>query len=333
MKNYKLTNEYTLHPGWINLIYQTSKEYNIQSSVYQLRTFLEEYQTNDIRLQRKLHQHAVTLSNNLLFPVEAAKYVTPFTFGCYSVALWSAPNVYQLLRDFTEYFAIISSQLKLKMIEHNDKVEIWLIKNSLNTHSEVSVLGVMTILSTLLSIIKKTTNTTLPPSLYYTYDQTLPQDKRKIVEQEFNSHLIFSNSRRLVFNREDLNQPLIHSNNEVYQSNLATVKKEVARINKTDVVIQLHAIFSQAPTLQDMKLKKAATLLYTSPRTLNRKLAERDCTFKSVLNKYRLEVALQMLKESNTPLNTIAFVLGFSEVSSFSRAFKHWTGYNPSQLR
>ena len=47
----------------------------------------------------------------------------------------------------------------------------------------------------------------------------------------------------------------------------------------------------------------------------------------------RRELAEQYILDNSLTLTEISMLLGFSEPSSFSRAFKHWTGTAPSEAR
>ena len=67
---------------------------------------------------------------------------------------------------------------------------------------------------------------------------------------------------------------------------------------------------------------------------MQRKLGEEDATFNGVLNAVRCELAQGYLRKQPRPsLTEVAFMLGFSDTSSFSRAFQRWTGVAPSQFR
>jgi AraC-like DNA-binding protein len=68
-------------------------------------------------------------------------------------------------------------------------------------------------------------------------------------------------------------------------------------------------------------------------RTLQRKLAEAGLTFQQVLDRTRHELAQDYLKQGTLSLAEIAFMLGYQEQSSFSHAFKEWTGVNPGAYR
>lgn len=70
-----------------------------------------------------------------------------------------------------------------------------------------------------------------------------------------------------------------------------------------------------------------------SERTLYRRLAEEGRTFRDVLSEAQSSLAQELLRDSNSSIAEIAFLTGFSEQSTFSRAFKRWVGQAPAQFR
>ena len=46
-----------------------------------------------------------------------------------------------------------------------------------------------------------------------------------------------------------------------------------------------------------------------------------------------MERALDLIRESSHTVTSIAPLLGYSEIASFTRAFQRWTGRAPSQYR
>jgi AraC-like DNA-binding protein len=70
-----------------------------------------------------------------------------------------------------------------------------------------------------------------------------------------------------------------------------------------------------------------------SKRTLARKLSDEGLNFTEVLQQLRRDLAVQYLDDPKLHVSKIAWLLGFHEVSSFTHAFKRWTGKTPSQMR
>ncbi|WP_221895433.1 helix-turn-helix transcriptional regulator [Bathymodiolus japonicus methanotrophic gill symbiont] len=107
----------------------------------------------------------------------------------------------------------------------------------------------------------------------------------------------------------------------------------LAKLDEDNIVDRVKAvIIEQLPSggLTDSTVDDA---LYMSNRTFHRRLQQSETTFRVVLNDLRHELADKYIKDSSLNLNEISFLLGFSELSSFSRAFKRWTGISPRAYR
>ncbi|MEM8627787.1 MAG: helix-turn-helix domain-containing protein [Pseudomonadota bacterium] len=81
------------------------------------------------------------------------------------------------------------------------------------------------------------------------------------------------------------------------------------------------------------KLPDAARQLGLSSRSLRRKLAASSTSYQQLLDGIRATMAHRLLRETHTPIASIAEALGFGSASDFARAFKRWTGRPPSSLR
>ncbi len=76
-------------------------------------------------------------------------------------------------------------------------------------------------------------------------------------------------------------------------------------------------------------LEAVAANFALSPRSLQRKLQEEGITYQQLVDEARKSLALQYLASGRHPLKEISYILGYNEVSAFSRAFKRWTGAAP----
>ena len=80
-------------------------------------------------------------------------------------------------------------------------------------------------------------------------------------------------------------------------------------------------------------LERIADHLGLTPRTLQRKLQELGTSYNDVLDQMRRQLAERYLREPQMAICEVAYLLGFSESSSFHRAFKRWTGVTPKEFR
>jgi AraC-like DNA-binding protein len=83
----------------------------------------------------------------------------------------------------------------------------------------------------------------------------------------------------------------------------------------------------------DASIELAAEAMRTSPRTLQRKLKEEGTSFSDVVDDTRCELAKRHLRERAHSIAEIALLVGFSDQSTFHRAFVRWTGRTPGDFR
>jgi len=76
-----------------------------------------------------------------------------------------------------------------------------------------------------------------------------------------------------------------------------------------------------------------AARLGITVRTLHRRLAEAESSFRQLRNGLLRSRAEQMLREQQLPIAEVAYLLGYSEPSTFHRAFRRWTGVAPAEWR
>jgi AraC-like DNA-binding protein len=83
----------------------------------------------------------------------------------------------------------------------------------------------------------------------------------------------------------------------------------------------------------DVSAETIASKLGTSRQTVYRNLKAEGVTFEHVLDALRHRMALHYLAGKKVSVNETAYLVGFSEPSAFSRAFKRWTGKSPRAMR
>lgn len=92
--------------------------------------------------------------------------------------------------------------------------------------------------------------------------------------------------------------------------------------------ILAEAFGSDAPTAPAV-----AARLSMSVRTLHRALRSESSSYREILEQFRRERAAALLAQRHCSIAEVAFLLGFSELSSFYRAFRRWTGKTPAEYR
>ncbi len=100
-----------------------------------------------------------------------------------------------------------------------------------------------------------------------------------------------------------------------------------------DIVETLRRAIGVAVRGGDAGLDAVARSLAMGGRTLQRRLKERGVHYADLVDDVRSEAAQKYVAEEHRSLTEVAFLLGFSDPSAFSRAFKRWTGKTPQAFR
>ena len=80
-------------------------------------------------------------------------------------------------------------------------------------------------------------------------------------------------------------------------------------------------------------VQRSARVLGVSVRTLQRRLKDEGTSFAAVLESFRREMAAGLLRSRDLAIYEVAFLLGYSEPSTFYRAFRRWHGTTPREFR
>ncbi len=159
--------------------------------------------------------------------------------------------------------------------------------------------------------------------------RTDPDDYRRILR----GPLRFSADRsQLVLAAGTLERRSVHANAQI-----AEVHEEFA---KRLLESESEAISAQVRRTLAGRLESGAPDQVTvarelgmSPRSLQRRLAEEGTSFRGVLEDLRRDLIRKYLVEDATPITEVAYLTGFSDVSTFARAVRRWYGRPPARLR
>ena len=133
----------------------------------------------------------------------------------------------------------------------------------------------------------------------------------------------------VVFRAADLDAHLSTANPVLLRVNEQVLTEYMARLDRSEITVQVQAKLIQVLPSGKVGEASMARALNLSLRSLQRKLNERGTSFRKLLEDTRRQLAQQYLQDSTLSVSEITYLLGFAEVSSFSRAFKRWTGNAP----
>ena len=143
-----------------------------------------------------------------------------------------------------------------------------------------------------------------------------------------------SSRNQLIFALADLQQPFLTENNVMWSFMAPTLKERLAEVTTATTfagTVQ-KALFAAIPagkfSLDDLALEMGM-----SSRSIQRNLTAEQTSFKEQVQTVQRLLAINYLALGNVTPSEIAYLVGYNTPSSFSRAFKQWTGQTVSAYR
>lgn len=137
----------------------------------------------------------------------------------------------------------------------------------------------------------------------------------------------------LSIRNEDADKPLTGSDPELIGLHEEVIRRHLMNLDRNNILNRTRLqVMEQLPS-GPVSQGGIAYALNMSKRTLHRKLSENDETFRSLLTQVRTDLAERYIGNDNYSVTEIAFLLGYTDTSAFSRAFRTWFGRSPTQAR
>lgn len=138
----------------------------------------------------------------------------------------------------------------------------------------------------------------------------------------------------LLYSSGTLARPNILGDEGISRFLTSHLDEELSEIaEEVSLVTQAKDAIAQALSDGAPKMAEIARGLGLSARSFHRRLSEHGMSFQTLTESTRRELAEGLLRDERHSLAEIAFLTGFSEQSSFTRAFKRWIGTTPASYR
>lgn len=138
---------------------------------------------------------------------------------------------------------------------------------------------------------------------------------------------------RVYFDLKIMDQPLWQSEPELLRLHEQLALEKLQELARSDLVGDVRRAIGETLESGEVSLETVAERLNISSRRLRTQLSEADTSFQQVLSDYRARLAKRLLSKTNESVERIVYLTGFSEPSTFYRAFRRWTNETPVEYR
>jgi AraC-like DNA-binding protein len=278
----------------------------------------------------RLMECAVELSGQEAFGLMAAEQLQPQTLRGLGLAWLASDTVFDGLCRLARFSKLVTTAADVTVREAGELVHMDFNRSALisRTHPALQDYGV----GTVVRMCTLALGDFLAP-VCVLLERPRPRSPERW-ESMLASRVEFdAKQTRISWYRTDIVEPLVTGDPELARANDEQTKAYLdgflTQSTSREVVDKIVEHLPDGPPSQ----QQIADALHVSNRTLQRKLKEEGTSFMDLLQETRLQLATKYLRGPNRSVVETAYLLGFSEPSTFSRAFKRWTGMAPADFR
>ncbi len=317
------------------LLWKVIESYNLEPEPYFRKARVNPKLINDPQARFSLHaidsmyQELYEAVKDPCMGLKLASLWHPSHLGSLGYAWLASSSLYTALKRLSRYVRIINDALEVHLEEDGDNLVVTIISDSredpAHYHADASA-------AILVSMCRVNYGEKLNPvAVSFKHSEKACSGE---YFSFFRCPVEFSSDKDCVtLSLDKLNTPLTSSNPQLAQLTDQVMINYLARLDKGDIVQQLKAVIIDQLPNGNVTEDTISEAVFLSKRSMQRRLQGKDTTFKSVLTEVREDLALKYIHDRKLTLTEISFMLGFSEMSSFSRAFKRWTGESPKEFR
>jgi len=263
-----------------------------------------------------------------------AQQFRPSMFHVLGYAMMSSNTLHDALARIVQYKRVVSDACNLELIEKDNTLilELTLMTYADTGRPVMNKTMCETFIAVLVQLSRELVSHELNPlAIYFSQPKEVGDD---YLNDFFNVPVEFSHSKpAIVFDLGQAKTQLIGGNPLVTQAHEKMLDDFLSRIDKSDLTYVIKNKIYEALPLGAPSQVDIASQLGMSLRNLQRKLQEQGTNYKDILEQTRRKLTLEYMQQSHLSISEIGYLVGFSSVGNFNRAFKRWTQKTPSEHR
>jgi len=261
--------------------------------------------------------------------LRSAEYLHPSHLGALGHAWMASSSLKTAIERAQRFGRMYHEKLEMVVTEEHDALKV---EYRLRHHSAIPDLMADSHLASLLMLCRLNYGKSLLPAFVRMRRSRPPNPE--IWHESFGVEVQFDQAEDcLAISNRDATKQLTGSNPMLVALHEDVIKRQIAELDQSDIMNRtLVAIVEQLPSGGVSEISVAEALNMTT-RTLHRKLSEKGLSFRSMLTNVRKELANRYIDEPAYSMTEISFLLGYTDTSAFSRAFKRWHGVSPTESR
>ncbi|MCT4554569.1 MAG: AraC family transcriptional regulator [Pelagimonas sp.] len=326
-------------PGSLRILCETAPDFGVEAEQCLEGTGVVVFDLYDNTKTITLAQELAAIENFLRFAgdhsdlgIQVGRRYRPQVFGIWGYAILSSPTFRASLKVATEYANLSFLIAALTVNETHDPPLLSFDAIALPPHIRSFVL------QRHLTVVSNFSSVLLPDFKLsnFVFETTLEDPKvAEAIEAGLGMTVrLKSEHDAVLMSNTFLDMPLPKHDPDVMENCLKQCRD---LLKNSKVADQNWSAKVRDVALLDLRndpsIGATAQKLGVSERTLRRRLSEEGTSFRSILVEARLVIGHELLREAKLDVSTVAYRTGYSEPSSFVRAFTQHFGYSPGKVK
>lgn len=257
-------------------------------------------------------------------------HLPPYRGEVLEYLMYSSPTLVEGCERAFKYLRLVSDALNVRIEREHGPARMVIVSSPDRTpvlrHTEIC-----TVWSIIQFAKSATEGAFQPEAIRLSYEQRSPIDD---YEALFGCPVAFNAPHCEI----DFPASLLEWPSPRWDPDLLRVHEEVAerrllRIERQDLIERVEAQIALRLETEQCELEPIARALGLSERRLRFELSQAGTSFTQLLADFRFRLARRLLAHTTETIDNVVYLTGFSEPSTFYRAFKRWSGLTPVQYR
>lgn len=264
-----------------------------------------------------------------------AQCIPPTVFKAAGYSLYASNSLHEFCQRLVRFFRSLNEDARHNFdanydVEENRGIYRLVLKV---TEQGLCFESVDTWIAYLVKVCREISGPTFVPKRVELV-RPVPSSSEGEYQRYFRCPVRFSAKRNAIyFNKKDIYAPALAASGELASQFDDISRAYLLGLDRSDIVKGAKRNIVKLLPTGDCSRENVAKALNVSERSLNSKLRESGTSYQEILEELRSRLAHEYLDRKHLSLAQIGYQLGFSDTSSFARAFRRWTGQSPSEYR
>jgi AraC-like DNA-binding protein len=280
----------------------------------------------------RVWQLAVERTGDPCFALTLASHANPSMYNALGMSMVSSRTLGEALHRGCRFSQIASEGATVVLRERGDGNVALALQMSAAQVELVALEAMEAFMATTTHILRNISRNGLKPLAVHFRHNRGPH--RKAYEDFFQAPLVFdAQEYKIVIPRAALAYKCDQANPELAENLDLWMSEYLASFEASSLSIKVRRLLAEKLPDGEYKQDEVANALAMSTRSLQRSLQKEGVSFKQLLEITRRDLAMNYIEEKQLSIIEICCLLGFSDQSNFTKAFKRWTGQTPFSYR